>query len=66
MRDDSGRRLVLKSAHQVAETALLVAPIAPGTREVEVGRVSVHEVETEFFIHAPLPPGGKARAKPPT
>jgi hypothetical protein len=56
MRDDFGQRLLLKSAHQVGETALLVAPIAPGTRNVEVGRVTVPVVEMDFFIPAPSPP----------
>lgn len=64
MRDDSGRRLRLKNAHDLGEISLLAAPIAPGTRELEVGRVPVGVFDTDFFIHPPAPPAAEAKGKP--
>jgi hypothetical protein len=60
MRDDAGRRLPLRRTHSDGRPELRATPFPPGTREVEVGLVEVHQMSTEFSIAAPQPPSGKA------
>ena len=64
MRDDSERRLPLKTAHGIGATSLLVTPLAPGIRQVEIGLVEVRELKAEFFVKAPPPPAGVAKDRP--
>lgn len=65
MRDDAGRRILLKMTHGLGATSLLALPkLTPGTREVEIGLREVRELKTEFLVRPPPPPNPATKAAP--